>query len=348
MPIPTFLTRFATYIALAISFSSSTLLCASEAKIPDFVGDWSGKFSNPKAGYYKKSDRLVARVVAKGDDLYEIQFLEEFDKRVRPYLVANARSKGNKLILDTDGWKASFDNGICSGTGTPEDSEVMEFALKKVQRVSPTLGLKAPAGAIVLFDGSNLGEWKRSSETDATWKIQKNGDLVCAPPSSNDRQRNNLYTKQEFEACRLHLEFKTPYEPQNRFQHRANSGVFFQNEYEVQILDSYGNSGSWDDCGALYKVAPPRVNASYPPGEWQTLDIEYYPADFDLGGKLSSPPRISVSLNGVVVQKDQPITSPTAHVWTGRQVEPANVSGSIWIQDHGHQLTFRNIWVKEM
>lgn len=348
MLIRAFFNPLATCIALAIMLSTSPLFSAGEAKIPEFMGDWSGEWTNPQGGYYKNSFKLMARVVGKGDDLYEVQFVEEFDKRVRPYLVANARSSGNKLVLESRDWNATFNKGLCKGSGIPIDGKLMDFELKKIQRVSPTMGQKAPAGGAVLYDGSDLEAWEMSPGAIATWQIQRNGELTSIIADPNSRKDNDLYSKEHFEACRLHLEFKVPYEPHNRFQHRANSGVFFQNAYEVQILDSYGNTGSWDDVGAIYKVSPPRVNASYPPEEWQTLDIEYHPAEFDLGGGLLSPPRITVYLNGVLVQKDQPIASPTSHGWKGRQVEPEYVTGPIKLQYHGHPVSFRNIWVKEL
>lgn len=342
--------RLALCVLLGSCLTFTALLADDAAEIPEFMGDWSGEWTNPKGGYYRNSFKLMARVVGKGDDTYEVQFIEEFDKRVRPYLVAKAHSQGNTLVLQSGDWNATFSNGSCRGSGIPIDGELMEFELKKIQRVSPTMGQVPPADAIVLYDGSNLDAWKMGSESGAgaAWKIEKNGDLTSIPADPGSRERNNLYTKSNFEACRLHLEFKVPYEPENRFQHRANSGVFFQDTYEVQILDSYGNTGSWDDVGAIYKVSPPRVNASYPPGEWQTLDIEYHPAVFNLGGTLQAPPNITVYLNGVVVQKDQPITSPTSHGWKGRQVEPKYVTGPVWLQDHGHQVSFRNIWIQEL
>ena len=234
----------------------------------------------------------MARVIGKGDDVYEEQFIEEFDKRVRPYLVANARPEGNKLVLQSGDWNATFNNGVHNGSGIPIAGELMEFELKKVQRVSPTMGQQPPADGIVLYDGSSLKARKMGSDSGAgaTWKIEENGDLTSIPADPGSRERNNLYTKSSFEACRLHLEFKAPYEPINRFHHRANSGVFFQDTYEVKILDSYGSTGSWDDVGAIYKVSPPRVNASYPPGKRQTLDVEYHPAAFNLGGTLVALP----------------------------------------------------------
>lgn len=345
--------RFLALASIAVlgsSLSLTPLLANDIAEIPEFMGDWSGEWTNPKGGYYRNSFKLMARVVGKGDDTYEVQFVEEFDKRIRPYLVATARPQGNRLVMQSGDWKATFSNGVCKGSGIPIAGELMEFELKKIQRVSPTMGKAPPADAIVLYDGSSLDAWKMGSDSGkgASWKIEKNGDLTSVPADPGSRERNNLYTKSDFEACRLHLEFKVPYEPENRFQHRANSGVFFQNTYEVQILDSYGNTGSWDDVGAIYKVSPPRVNASYPPGEWQTLDIEYHPAVFNLGGTLQTPPTITVYLNGVVVQKDQPITSPTSHGWKGRQVAPKYVTGPVWLQDHGHQISFRNIWIQEL
>ena len=157
-----------------------------------------------------------------------------------------------------------------------------------------------------------------------------------------------IRTKQSFDAIRLHLEFKTPAEyGVARTQGRGNSGVIF-GPYEVQVLDSFGAEGYWDECGSIYRMHPPYVNASLEPEAWQTYDIEYHPAKFD-GDNLVEYPKFTVYLNGVLVQKDTPVYSCTS-------IGPRNFANfkhprngiKLNLQDHSNKVAYRNIWVQPL
>ena len=57
-------------------------------------------------------------------------------------------------------------------------------------------------------------------------------------------------------------------------QAKANSGVFIQGRYEIQVLDSYGwGIPGYGDCGAIYDQFAPLVNGCQPPLTWQTYDV---------------------------------------------------------------------------
>src|SRR5205807_7015311 len=106
--------------------------------------------------------------------------------------------------------------------------------------------------------------------------------------------------------CELHVEFNVP--------KGSNSGVYFQGQYEVQILDSYGKKDTdlkYGDGGGIYNTAPPRTNASKPPGEWQTFDIVFRAPRFD-GGKKVAPARfVKVVHNGKVIHEGVDVKGPT-------------------------------------
>lgn len=201
--------------------------------------------------------------------------------------------------------------------------------LPKVSRVSPTLGAKPPAGAVVLFDGTqdSLANWKNGRMTD-------DGLLMEGTTS-----------KQEFGDHQVHFEFRLAYQPFDRGQGRSNSGIYLQGRYEVQILDSFGLEGKDNECGGLYSVAAPRVNMCYPPLAWQTFDIDFTAARYDQEGKLSAAPRISVRHNGISVHED--VELPGERSTTAAPAKAGAEPGPIFLQNHGCPLRYRNIWIVE-
>lgn len=201
---------------------------------------------------------------------------------------------------------------------------------------------KAPADAIVLFDGTeeSLNNWSTTDGKPTTWKFV-DGALESG--------RGYIQSKQEFGSCQLHIEFATPKEVKGNGQGRGNSGVFLLGEYEVQVLDSYNNFTYPDgQCGALYGRAKPLVNACRPPGEWQTYDITFHRPIFDEDGNVTRKAKFRVYHNGVLIHDDVELSGGTQ--WRG----PHSVSeyrdlgdkGPIQMQDHGNPVRFRNVWVK--
>jgi hypothetical protein len=198
--------------------------------------------------------------------------------------------------------------------------------LDKVIRSSPWLGAKPPVGAIVLFDG-------KSADAFTGGKTSDDGCLLAGCAS-----------KQKFASCRVHIEFRLPYMPEDRGQARGNSGIYLQGRYEVQMLDSFGLEGKNNECGGLYELKDPDVNMCLPPLAWQTYDIDYTAAKYE-GEKVVAPPRITVEHNGVVVQKD--VELPADHGTRAAPVKPGPEAGPFYLQDHGNPVRYRNIWVIE-
>ena len=197
---------------------------------------------------------------------------------------------------------------------------------------SPTLGAAPPAGAIVLFDGSDGSGW-----TGGPWRI---ADGYMEVNGTGD-----LASKAEHGDARVHVEFATPAEVRGEGQDRGNSGVILMGRYEIQVLDSWRNPTYPDGhCGAVYGQSPPAVNASLPPGEWQTFDIAFAAPRFDDRGRLRAPARVTVLHNGVVVQDNFELFGETA--WRRRATYRAHgPAGPLVLQDHGHPVRYRNIWL---
>ena len=173
---------------------------------------------------------------------------------------------------------------------------------------------------------ADLSEW-----TNTNWKALAKGVMQCEPGKGANR------TKREFsDIKKFHIEFKLPLEPRGRGQGRANSGVYFLDHYEVQVLDSFGLTHTSGDCGGLYGIARAMVNACLPPETWQTYDVTFRAARLGPDGKAKENPRITVIHNGKLIHENQEI--------------PKNrhrTKGPFQLQDHGHKIQFRNIWVVE-
>ena len=202
-------------------------------------------------------------------------------------------------------------------------------------------GATAPADAIVLFDGKDFSKWKSGKGGEVTWKIE-NGYMEVTPKSGIIR------TADEFGDFQLHLEWATPAKVESEGQGRGNNGVNIFGRYEVQVLESYQSVTYADgQAGALYGQYPPLVNASRPPGEWQSYDIVFRRPRFDASGKVVSPARFTVFHNGVLVQDNAELIGPTANM--RRPPYEAHADRlPISLQDHGHPVRFRNVWIRDL
>ncbi|MHC4993891.1 MAG: 3-keto-disaccharide hydrolase [Planctomycetota bacterium] len=309
-----------------------------------FMGDWQGRWLD-KSRMAKPNPQIVAQVVPRGGGAYRVNLLAEFDQRAWPYAQVTAHEKGGKLVFDQDGWSGAFENGVLKGASTDEYAPG-QFEMKRVTRLSPRLGAKPPKGAIVLFDGTNFDAWEAYGKPGVAipWEILPSGAMRVVT-SEDKAKRVNLATRQDFGDVRLHVEFRNPLEPENVFQYRSNSGVFLQDVFELQILDSYGVDASYTDCGALYKVAAPRINACAPPLQWQSFDITFRTARFNDTGEMVSPPTFTVNHNGHLIHRNEELPHVTSNTQRGRSAPIPSAPGKIWLQDHGHEMEFRNIWV---
>lgn len=199
---------------------------------------------------------------------------------------------------------------------------------------------KPPSDATVLFDGSNLDAWQSAKGGPAGWKIE-NGYMEVLAGSGD------IATKRKFGDYQLHVEFSEPSPPAGKSQGRGNSGVFLAGLYEVQVLDSYDNITYADgEASAIYGQTPPLVNASRPPGQWQSYDIVFESPRF-ADGKVTSPGYVTVLHNGVVTQNHTALLGPSVHhalpTW-----KPHGPEMPLLLQDHRMPVRFRNIWIRPL
>jgi len=197
----------------------------------------------------------------------------------------------------------------------------------------------APPDATILIGArDDLGAWQMTDGSPATWTM-KAGVVETG--------KGIIRTKAEFTDFQLHVEFATPTVVKGDGQGRGNSGVFLLGKFEIQVLDSYNNPTYPDgQAAAMYGQYPPLVNASRPPGEWQTYDIVFTAPRF-ANGVVAKPAIVTVLHNGIVVHNADAFWGPTAH----RKIDPYTpdtAKGPIALQDHGNPVRYRNVWIRPL
>jgi hypothetical protein len=200
-----------------------------------------------------------------------------------------------------------------------------------------------PQGAVVLFDGKDLGGWVTRKGEPAAWKVE-NGYMECVP------RKGDVMTKEKFGPdFQLHVEFWLPLMADKKGQARANSGVYLQGRYEIQVLDSYMNETYADgSVGAMYQILTPNKEAQQkavkPPEQWNTYDITFRAPRVGPDGKVTQKGRVTVVLNGVTLIDNGEFDRITGGALDNKIGEP----GPILFQDHGNNVRFRNVWLKPL
>ncbi len=292
---------------------------------PDFEvqGEYVGTITSPDG----EKNKLAAQVIALGDGKFRTVFHggglpgDGWDRENK--IEANGETVDGKTTFTGED-KAAGSAEISGGLFTGKSEKYGVLKLEKIARKSPTEGLKPPSGALVLFDGKNADAWENGHMDDRNFLA------------------SGSKTKQSFQNYTLHAEFLLPFKPTGRGQGRANSGVYMQDRYEVQVLDSFGLKGLNNECGGIYSQVAPSVNMCFPPLQWQTYDIDFQAARYDGDGKKTKNAVITVKHNGVLIHENQEISGPTGG---GKKEDPTG--GAIQLQGHGNPVFYRNVWIVE-
>lgn len=221
------------------------------------------------------------------------------------------------------------------------------------------IGAKCPKGAVLYFDGTtemlhkNWEYWEGprfSAEMPIKWKVVADPVDAGSVVSSNDPAAAggkygaaDIVTRQKFRDFRLHVEFLVS-------KKGGNSGVYLQNRYEIQILD--GDSTAHGMAAVINDAAAP-YSAYNGTGKWNAYDIVFRAARFADGKRVENP-MVTVYFNGKKVHKNQQISQVWGGVNSG--IDGGNdggkgitdTPGGIKLQAEGHEVLFRNVWVKEM
>ncbi len=298
------------------------------AQDADFAiqGEYAGEI--PGVG-----EKVGIQVIAKGDGKFAVKAfkggLPGDGADLKDTLTGTAETKDGKVV-------ATMKKGNETSTATIGDGKFVvsvggdkTFEFKKVERKSKTLGAKPPAGAVVLFGAPG---------DEKNWK---NGKLMELSDGKflTVSKTGSITSLEKFGAFKAHVEFRLAWMPNSTGQGRSNSGVYFQDRYECQVLDSFGLTGENNECGGIYTQHKPSVNMCFPPMQWQTYDIEFTPAQF-ADGKKTKNARATVYHNGVKIHDDVEFPKECP----GGKKEEAT-PGPFQFQDHGDPVVYRNVWV---
>ena len=229
----------------------------------------------------------------------------------------------------------------CFGQDEEGDPKLTEVWEPVPEVITPGEATAPPSDAIVLFDGKNFNEWEGIKEVDVKWKLGDGAMTVV-------KKAGNIRTKKAFGSCQLHIEWRTPSVVKGEGQGRGNSGIFLQERYELQVLDSYENvTYSNGQAGSIYKQHIPLVNVCRKPGEWQTYDIIFTAPVFSEDGSIKTPAYFTVLQNGVLILNNVELRGSTAFIGEPTY-EKHNVKEPLQLQDHGDAVSYRNIWIREL
>ena len=315
---------FALIVALTFSLSAANpggVIDPAKAG-PDF------KIQGEYVGTHPDGDQIGLNIIALGDGKFRAVGFEGglpgdgWTKENKKHLFTITKEDGKMIFLEGDGTKytAEFKKGklVSSLDGKPFST------FKKVNRKSSTIGSKPPKGAVILFDGTSVDNFKPGKMSEDHLLMQ----------GANSIQR--------FQSHKLHIEFLLPFKPKARGQGRGNSGCYLQGRYEVQVLDSFGLEGRHNECGGIYSIKDPDLNMCYPPLSWQTYDVDFTAAKFKDGNKIEDA-HMTVRHNGVVIHNNVKLPKRTTASPLVEGPEP----GFLHLQNHGNPVRYRNIWVVE-
>ena len=314
--------RLALTIVVCVGMIAGAALAAGP-KVVDVQGLYEGGCKDAKG-----TTKMEARVVACGKDAYKVYVRIPAGENKVTKVELDGKTEGDDVKFqgasDDVKWAASYADGMIKGTCGADCT----LELKRVVRVSPTMGAKPPAGAIVLIDGENFDEMTMG-KPGQEWKKLEGGAIQVPKGGMNSKRRFAGSLK-------VHVEFRSPLMPGATGQGRGNSGVFLPNGDEIQVLDSFGmDTYTGGGCGGLYKYKDSDAFdkfslASAPPEQWQTYDIEYRVETKD--GKPTGKPRGTVLHNGIKIHDNVELHKDAR-------------AGGFQFQDHGNPVCYRNIWV---
>jgi hypothetical protein len=313
--------------ATHFNVARSTLIASAKppvvdaAKDPDFA--FQGEFVGPVATGPAQYRRFALQVRPTGEGRFEaVQYRGglpgEPSYAAGPVTLLGKRSEGF-LVLSGGPWAVFVEPDHCLLL----DRQGQHVGrLERIVRQSPTLGAQPPKYAIVLFDGKGTSQFSKAHVTPEGLLME------------------GAEIRPMLQDFNLHVEFMLPYMPSAVDQARANSGVYLQSRYEIQVLDSFAQEPTFNGCASIYRFRKPDANMSLPPLTWQTYDIVFTAPRWAGDGTKLKSARVTVWHNGVKVQNDVTVEGKTG---AGKPEEPMPLP--TYLQDHHNPVRFRNVWM---
>jgi len=291
--------------------------CAGAPSDLEVQGTYEGVWKAEKA-----EGKLEADVVALGDNAYKVYATQYVNDKPASKAELDGKAEGDKLVFAGKVGNVDWEGVYAPGEVRGRIGQDATFEIKRIVKEPPTLGKKPPEGAVALLDGKSFDNVTKRNKTEE-WKLVGEGGVEVA--------RGGIRTAGAFEGSfDAHIEFRCNFKPAARGQGRGNSGFYLPNGTEIQVLDSFGFAPDKGSCGALYGQKPPDVNASLPPMQWQTYDVEYRMKSKK--GRKTGKPWVTVLHNGIKIHDDV-------------ELSRAPRNGGFHLQDHGNPVCYRNFWV---
>ena len=199
------------------------------------------------------------------------------------------------------------------------------------------IDFKRPQDAVQLV-GKEKSLMVPATDAKCQWEFEK-GILTASP------KWDSVVSPDAYQDFRLHVEFNVNDRGDVERGTNGNSGVYLQQRYELQILNSFGTSMAdyrGDDCGCIYRTKKPDQLVNKPAGEWQSFDIAFRAARFD-GVEKKANARVTVYQNGQLIHDDVELKRKT-----GAGKIEAPWPRPILLQGHHNQVKFRNLWIQPL
>lgn len=317
--------------ALLTLFAAAGLAAGSNP----YVGYWEMTIPGGGAGWLgieARGEQLHASMLWGGGSVFQLKSASvEGEKLILTREHTIDRREGGRRVRKTlietitaiaDGSRIEFSSTKPREDGKGEDKAKWTGKRTPPMPKAPNLAAVKFGDPIELFNGKDLTGWRLTDPGAINGWLARNGLLVNTAKQEEGRPHKNfgnLRTDREFEDFTLKLEF--------RVEKGGNSGVYLRGIYEVQVADSYGQPPNSHGVSGLYSRITPTVNASKPPGEWQTMEMTLVDR------------HVTVILNGQKVIDNQPALGCTG----GALWSDVSKPGPIYLQGDHTAVEYRNL-----
>lgn len=306
--------------SMKLLFCLAVLLCAGtvgQAQDNPFLGKWDitgvGQYSSYVYWLEVKMEdgKLTGTFLNRSGSVLKLPEIK-IENGELIFTPAGARPNAPKPVH-----RAKVEEGHLLGMLTIGEQQIPWIGERPPQWANSDTNAKHKYGSpVALFDGKSLENFGgQIKDKELGWSVA-DGVMTNQPPHAN-----NLVSKHQFEDFKIHCEYK--------LTEKSNSGIYLRGRYELQVLDDFGKEPELHSHMSLYSRVAPKVNASLPVGQWQTMEA------------IIVGNRVSVWLNGKKVQDNIVIDGITGGALDSKEAEP----GPIMLQGDHEKVWYRKVIV---